>query len=293
MIRYQLPPAQWVARIEGLAPGWQGRADERTAECVTAGEYVSGKKSLWTEIKRLYMETQGFKCGFCERRLENSPFGNVEHDVEHFRPKAGVVPWPTADIATDRGLQYSFVLRGDSDVGYFRLAYHRENYLISCKTCNSALKKSFFPHAGPPDLTGTSPRQMRDEEPFLLYPIGTVDQHDPQDVITFDGIQAIPVTSQGKRHRRARVTIDFFALNDRAVLLDERAETILSLYLALRAMGSGNATERAIGTQLAARLTSDDAAHANCARSFRQRFESDPATAQDIADAAMDHLAAL
>ena len=82
MIRYPIHPAQLEARVEQHRPGWLARAAERTERFREAGKYGESS-SIWTEIKRPYMELQGFKCGFCERRLEKSAYGNIEHDVEH------------------------------------------------------------------------------------------------------------------------------------------------------------------------------------------------------------------
>ena len=86
MIRYPIRPQDWQNRVESISDGWIDRAQERTATFAALGRYEESS-SIWSEIKRVYMELQAFKCGFCERRLENSRFGNIEHDVEHFRPK--------------------------------------------------------------------------------------------------------------------------------------------------------------------------------------------------------------
>jgi len=291
MIRYPIHPREWENRIEELVPGWQARAEARTAHFRELGRY-SESSSIWSEIKRVYMELQGFKCGFCERRLEKSRYGNVEHDVEHFRPKGRVDAWPTAAITDDRGLAYDFDLGEAAANGYFLLAYNRENYLISCKTCNTALKRNFFPIAGNNERPGTQPRDMRGEKPFLIYPLGAVDE-DPEDLIEFDGVLPVPIGTRGHKRRRAQVTIDFFALDRREVLLEERAETILALHLALHARNAAEEGTRAIGLHMVDRLTSPHAPHAGCARSFRRRFDADQAGANDIADAALDYLLSL
>ena len=94
MIRYRVSSADWSAAIDAIAPTWRTRAASRTAVYAAAGRYSEPPSTIWSEIKSVYMDLQGFKCGFCERRLEKSEFGNVEHDVEHFRPKSQVSAWP-------------------------------------------------------------------------------------------------------------------------------------------------------------------------------------------------------
>lgn len=289
MIRYSIHPVTWRNRIETTAPGWLERAAERTETFRALGRYDESS-TIWSEVKRVYMELQEFKCGFCERRLEKSRFGNIEHDVEHFRPKKRVDDWPTDAITEERGLSYDFDL-GDSDpTGYFLLPYHHENYLISCKTCNSALKRNYFPIADARLVPGTEPRDMRDEKPFLIYPLGAVDE-DPEGLITFDGILPVPIGTRGHKRRRAEVTIDFFGLDRREVLLEERAEGIVALHLALEGLDAPDTAEFAAA--LVGRLVSDGAPHAACMRAYRGRVLQDIAAARTLAGAALDYLLSL
>lgn len=292
MIRYPLRPRSWEAAIEDESRGWLLRAAKRTDAFRAAGRYDE-RSAIWSQVKRVYMNVQGFKCGFCERRLEKSPFGNVEHDVEHFRPKRSVKRWPTEAVRLERDIDLGFDLGDGDDRGYFLLPYHIENYLVACKTCNSALKSNSFPVARPREIDGDSPRAMRGEKPYLLYPIGTVDEHDPEDVITFDGILPIPVASRGHRRRRAEVTIEFFALDSREGLLEERAETILALHVAMSSLDEPNSGTHAAATLLVERLVSPWSPHANCARSFHDLTLNDSARAAVIATAALDYLDSL
>ena len=183
MIRYRVTSTEWRAAIDAVAPTWKARAASRTAAYEAAGRYSEPPSSIWSEIKSVYMDLQGFKCGFCERRLEKSEFGNVEHDVEHFRPKSLVAGWPP-NAAPERGDGLNFDLGAPADLGYFLLAHHPENYLISCKTCNTALKGNGFPVDGSRDNAMTSPRHTT-ERHFLVYLLGMVDE-DPQRLIRFD-----------------------------------------------------------------------------------------------------------
>jgi hypothetical protein len=128
---------------------------------------------------------------------------------------------------------------------------------------------------------------MRGERPFLIYPLGAVDK-DPERLITFDGVLPVPVGRRGHKRRRAEVTIDFFALDRREVLLEERAEGILALYLAL--VGADVVETEAFGALMVARMTSSRAPHTACMRAFRDRFQADEDGAEAIAQAALDYL---
>lgn len=291
MIRYPIRPRQWRDMIDAVAPRWRTRADERT-ETNRQLDRFDGRSGIWSEIKRAYMELQGFKCGFCERRLEKSRYGNVEHDVEHYRPKSRVRAWPSARIAEERDLDYDFPVGPASDRGYFLLAYHVENYLMACKTCNTALKSDYFPVSRARRVNGGTPRTMRAEKPFLIYPIGTVDE-DPENLITFEGILPVPVGTRGHKRRRAEVTIDFFALDRREVLLEERAEKILALHIAMASLNHADAAVRAGADLLVERMIDRRSSHANCARVHHDLVLSDPARASEIARGVLEYLESL
>ncbi len=298
MIRYSIRPGNWRDKVAAESRDWLDTAAARTARFRVLGKYDE-ESSIWSRIKRVYMELQGYKCGFCERRLEKSQFGNIEHDVEHFRPKKSVKVWPTSTQRRDRSItvdqELSLNLGGAADPGYFWLAYHIENYLISCKTCNSTLKSNSFPIARnrrQADDGSDSPRQLKNEKPYLIYPIGAVDT-DPERLIRFEGIVPVPIATRGHAHARARVTIDFFELDTREVLLEERAETILALHVALASMDDEDDATAAAAHLLVDRLPADDAAHANCARCHRELADEDPERANSFARAAIAYLRGL
>lgn len=289
MIRYRITHDELIAAIDDLSGTWFDRADERTAVYADLGRYVTPPSSIWNQVKRAYMDLQGSKCGFCERRLEQSAFGNVEHDVEHFRPKASVEAWPPAS-RPERAEGLGFPLGDPSDgLGYSLLPHHHENYLISCKTCNSAFKSNGFPVDGDRDLRMASPRHTA-ERPYLCYPIGLFDD-DPQDLIRFEGIVPVPAASRGRRRRRGQVIINFFGLAEREGLLIERSVALLSLHLALvHRDDGGDPLTAAVATHLLDTLTADHAAHANCARSFVELWDDDPAAAGEFTEAAIAYL---
>ncbi len=56
---------------------------------------------------------------------------------------------------------------------------------MSCKTCNSTLKKNLFPIEGTRDSGSTDPSKMKSEKALLIYPIGDFDT-DPQELIAFE-----------------------------------------------------------------------------------------------------------
>ncbi|MBW3537402.1 MAG: hypothetical protein KY395_06505 [Actinobacteria bacterium] len=289
MIRYAVTHAELRQRINDIAPTWLDKARERTEAYRVAGNYVKPPSDIWSEIKRAYMDLQGYKCGFCERRLERSEFGNIEHDVEHFRPKGMVEQWPPAS-APERANGLNFSLGAASPgLGYFLLPHEPDNYLISCKTCNTAFKSNGFPVEGARELNMESPRHTN-ERPLLVYPIGSFDD-DPQKLIRFEGIVPVPAARSGRRRRRGQTLINFFGLAERDGLLIERSITIVNLHLAL-ALASAGSTDptRQIAQHMLQVLTSDRAAHANCARSFVALWEADQAGALAFSEAALGHL---
>src|SRR5436305_5515954 len=122
------------------------------------------------------MALQHEKCAYCERRLAGGRFGAIEHDVEHYRPKSAVESWPSAKISKERGISYSFQTGGDFPEGYYLLAYQILNYAVACKTCNSPLKANFFPVGAARVVSCDSLADYASEMPFLLFPIGDLDE---------------------------------------------------------------------------------------------------------------------
>lgn len=288
MIRYPILERQLRERVERARPDWLERAEQRTNSLRDAGHYNEGS-GIWGEIKTAYMELQGFKCGFCERRLEKSRYGSIEHDVEHFRPKAKVKSWPTETERAERRIDFDFDLGDPADPAYFLLAYELENYVISCKTCNTILKANYFPVAGDRSVSRDRSRDLGDEGAYLIYPIGARD-NDPEQLITFRGIVPIPAGTRGHKRRRAEVTIRFFELDTREVLLEERAETIVELHIAMAAVGHPDPLTSRAASSAVDRLVGRRSPHANCARSFHDLWLSDNLLAREFAAAALEYL---
>lgn len=289
MIRYAISLEELRARIEAEAPGWLGRAAQRTERLRRAGRYRE-KSRFWHRVKAVYMRLQHCKCAYCERRLSSEDFGGaIEHDLEHYRPKGQVPAWPSETIARERGISYRFATGEAFAEGYYLLAYHVLNYATACKKCNSPLKASFFPIAGARGLQSDDPAALRGESPFLLYPLGDLDE-DPEEILTFDGINPVPRVQRGQRSRRARVTIDFFELDEREELWRGRAGVIVSLFIASEALRLGDEALRERATRAIGVLLSPAGEHTNCARSFRALYDRDRSRAEEIAGRAQAYL---
>ncbi len=293
MIRHDISDLDLGACIEGASRGWFDKAARRTAACRKKKAFDGGA-SIWSDVKRVYMLIQHNKCAYCERKLEGEPYGRIEHDVEHFRPKNGVKAWPDDRIKVERRIRYNFATGGAWNQGYYLLAFNPHNYVTTCKSCNTPLKSNYFPIAG--KLRGPQsddPDNLVGEQPYLLYPLGDRDD-DPETIITFDGIVPKPLKRSGHRRRRAMVTIDFFELDTREELLRGRAEKIRELWLALIVLGSGlSPNAKAFAKRTIADLWSAKSPHSSCVRSFLRLYLRDRTRAKAILEGVMKYLESL
>lgn len=296
MIRYPITLQELEQRIDAHRPGWLARAVAKTQHLRTAGRF-GDPDPIWSEIKTVFMELQHNKCAFCERQFASasSPGGTAELDVEHFRPKSAVADWPG-------GVAFSYSTGRAHPFGYYWLAYHLLNYAVACKVCNSGLKGDHFPIAGRRGRSTQDPASLhRSEQPYLLYPIGDLDD-DPQDVITFEGVNAKPVASGGWLRQRAEVTIAFFQLNRSATTNDfreelfrERAEVIDQLLTHLGTINSTRETKARKDeamTTLKRRLRINSR-HSSCANAFVELYRRDPSGARALGNAARAYLDSL
>ncbi len=274
--------------ISGLSRNWLRRAQEKTDEFRAAGAYQT-HTPFWSEIKAAYMAVQHNKCAYCERRLEGPPYGYIEHDIEHFRPKNGIKRWPSAEISGQLNLNYTFSLGDDFDEGYYLLAYHLLNYVAACKVCNSILKANYFPIASSRISGQDDPRTLAAEQPLLLYPLDDLDA-DPEEIITFDGWLAVPKHRTGPEYQRGLVLIDFFRLNKREELVRDRATLISHIYLALQAYAQATGADRERAGRVISRFQSPDAIHANCIRCFQNVYQRDATYARELYVAAVAYL---
>lgn len=285
MIRYPATLEEIRARVEQDVPGWSARAESR-AENFRRKEKYEERSSIWSEVKPVFMRLQGEgKCGFCERKFESEELGRHELDIEHFRPKRKVKKCPQSRVG--EGIRLTTPAAGNK--GYYLLAYHLLNYAVACKPCNSGLKKDYFPIAGDYCLKGEEPAEMRAEQPWLIYPIGSEDV-DPEDVVSFRGIFPRSEHADPDLRKRGLATITFFGLDDvnaRKNLLRERAQIVVLLHGQL-----AKATDRhaAAARELVDSLLASSAPHANCARSFARLFRDDRAEADSVAEEAEKYL---
>jgi hypothetical protein len=287
VIRYPITLDELRARIEAEAPGWPAKAARRTERFRRAGRYDE-KAGIWNLVKAVYWQLQHGKCAYCERCLADPSFGgSIEYDVDHHRPKGAVREWPTAEIARERDIAYGFSTGAPFPEGYYLLAYHVLNYAVVCKKCNSPLKASFFPVAGERGAQSDDPAALREERPFLLYPLGGLDD-DPEEILTFIGINPVPRLKRGPRRRLAQVTIDFFELDQREELRRERALVLCSLYFALSSLRVESLREHAV--RAVETLLAPAAEHASCARAFRVLYDVDRPRAEAIFQAALEYL---
>lgn len=284
MIRYAIADTELEARIDAAAPGWRAKAEARTKAFRAAGRYDE-TSAIWSEIKAALLDIQKRKCAFCERKLEGEPYGLVESDVEHFRPKNEVPAWPTDAIVKKRRIAYDFGTGRPYPSGYYLLAYALLNYSVACKACNTPLKSNFFPIAAKRRAPSDDPRKFSTEQPFLLYPIGDVDPADPEQLITFEGLIPVPRLKSGPRRRRAIVTIDFFELDTREELLRGRAMKITALWMAR------DKPQNPVWQGLRATYLSAASEHANCTRAFDRLCDDDPTVAERVFDEAAKYLA--
>lgn len=130
MIRVHRPPVvPAVLANEGAASTAAMCADHEANRAA----YRRGDKSFTFEkhyqhptVKAGLQAAQHDKCAFCESKIPQIAFG----DIEHFRPKAAY-----------RQLRDGPLKRP----GYYWLAYAWENLLFVCELCNRREKRNWFP----------------------------------------------------------------------------------------------------------------------------------------------------
>lgn len=292
MIRYKVHFNGLRAAVDAKDSGWRKEAQLRLDAFFQAGKYdddllipkegggTKKASAIWSDIKPVFMRIQHEKCAYCERQLSSEEWGRGEHDLEHYRPKSGTKPWKVPAGLSDENISLTPPIAGSVDPGYHLLSYHLSNYCAACKTCNSGLKSNEFPIEGLRDPAGDNPRRMKNEKALLLFPIGSVDEDDPEDIIEFYGLLPRAKTSSGRKRRRALVTIAFFELDNplRKELFRERADVITKLWSYL----GHHSTPGDVWQELIDYHTSEKAPHTNCARSYIKLFHADPNKAEAL-----------
>lgn len=265
MINYDITEGALRTLITTQSKKWLRRAAERSVIFDQIGRYKE-TTSIWSEIKVVYMRLQGqSKCAYCERKLESEQYGKGEQAVEHFRPKGKVAEWRVSAALKREGIAFAVVPKNR---GYYRLAYDIFNYCAACEPCNSALKRNLFPIAGKYDFGTNRTEVLREERPYLIYPIGRIDEL-PEELIEFRGTSPRPISLNGFNRKRALVTIEFFGLDDalgRKNLFLDRAKMLLGLYPQLEKARTGvTREERGRARRLISAYQRKTACHSNCA----------------------------
>ena len=277
MIRIPVATQDLIRLIEHEAPGWHERAARRTRQTKKAKRFTGN--GIWSEVKRVYMALQYHKCAYCERPMAESTHANIEYDVEHFRPKSRVTPWP--DPKTAKELRIRYKVRSGSTKGYPLLAHEPHNYVVTCKVCNSPLKADHFPIDGEPSKpSGDIAKLDAEERPLLIYPLGMTGPA-PDELITFEGVLPVPVKRGGYERRRAQVTIDFFRLHLRTDLRDGRAHMLVLLWGKLEHVKNGTPEQRRLAREVLLAARQSNFPHAGCARAFLDLYARDPAKAKN------------
>ncbi len=292
MIRYNITYNDLRELVRKEDADWLRDAEEKTETFRRLGKY-SEIKNIWRRVKKVFMRLQHNKCAFCERKLEAPESGGArEFDKEHFRPKSSVKSWPSKKMIREFGLPDDFPRSEGSSRGYYLLPYHLFNYSVACKPCNSSFKGSYFPIGGNRNVDSDNPLELGDEAAYLIYPIGDIDA-DPEQVITFDGVSAVPAVRDHNdpAFERARVTILLFNLNGREELLRARAEKISFLFHALKSFHSQPTPEdKELAERWIAHLTAAESSHTNCLRSFKRLYDRDENRAREVAMGIMKYL---
>lgn len=288
MRRYAVERQALIDLINQERPTWITRAQQRTGTYADAQDYTGGSE-FWGEIKNVYVKLQHEKCAYCETKLQGLRFASKVHEVEHFRPKQSVKPWPNANLEYLADFVPPCNTGTGSAVGYYQLAYHPFNYAIACTRCNSTLKSNYFPVRGVRHPGGADPSQLGGEDALLVYPLSDIDD-DPTDLITFDGVLAVPKHDNGPAFERAVVTIRFFQLNHED-LTTRRASILAQLWLNLENL-EGNPPPALRQKMLRAvdRACSPKGEFSACMSAFRERFEVDRVAASRLGEMA-DRLA--
>ncbi len=158
------------------------------------------------DVRGALYAQQGRACAFCGRELPEGDRG----DVEHFRPKGRLS-------------------ENKEHGGYWWLAYEFDNYVLSCRICNSSHKGSKFPlrTANAVWVTYETRSRLPREARLLLDPGA-----DPmEDLFRIEWqsrlckVQPAP-TVTGVQRKQVQGMIDFFKLNVRHQLVKDRIKMV-------------------------------------------------------------------
>ncbi len=289
MIRYAVTSKALREEIEAHKAGWLERAREKTIEVRKKG-HVDEDDGIWSEIKAVYARLQFYKCVYCEKPMPQEEVdgeagfgkGAVEYDVEHYRPKNRVKDWPTAAVKAQRKIDYDDEINAGESAGYVRLAFDPDNYGLSCKTCNSGHKSDSFPIAGATKKSLIKHAALdAHERPLLMLGIGE-NVEDPEEVLGWVGPLPFARKKSGYEHLRARVCIDFFALDTRSDLMLQRAILITLLWGKLEERASAIGAEKQRLDGVVQGFTASKMYFCACARAYTALHAKDRSQADAL-----------
>ncbi|MBC8064253.1 MAG: AAA family ATPase [Chlorobia bacterium] len=166
---------------------------------------IDFRPRIWNEIAPLFLEAQGFKCAYCESRIDSLEGVSIDHH----RPKLGAI---NKDGSVDPD-------------HYWWLAYEWSNFLVTCKTCG-ANKGSHFPVK----TRRLSKNVSSDREaPLILNPY----DDEPDRHLSFQNNGTVKATSV-----EGAETIKLLGLN-RPTLIDlrrDRVKVVWDILLSLQKM---------------------------------------------------------
>jgi hypothetical protein len=289
MILVQVADRDLLEAIEKKQKGWLARARKKKLAVSRLGK-IGERDGIWSEVKEVFILLQRFKCIYCETPMAvvdpaSADKVAVEYDVEHYRPKNRVTPWPAAaDLARRSGNQvYLHRIGSGLPAGYAKLAFDPLNYVVSCKTCNCSYKLDRFPIAGQPESRARKRRSLdAKEKPLLLFPFG---EHgdDPAFYLAFEGPMVGPRAAAGYEHLRGQVVIDFFELDTRAGLFQMRCVMLVLLWKYLEDRGSSDPRIRTVAEKFVRSVEEGhEQAHTACGRAFCELYGRNRALAREL-----------
>jgi hypothetical protein len=297
MIRIEVPDSELVNALEKKKAGWLKSAEQKLKKARQAGK-IGDQDGIWSEIKEVFILLQEFKCIYCEfpmPKVESTSADKVavDYDVEHYRPKNRVTPWPTPGVIVRRPAvqAYQSLVASGAPAGYLRLAFDPFNYVVSCKVCNSSYKSDRFPIYGKPDSRSRKRASLDStEKPLLLFPFGE-NGDDPDEYLSFDGPTVGHRSGSSYEDLRSQVVVDFFELDTREDLLEQRCMLIQLLWTQLECRMSGDPEEKSSAEDYLKVIEEEHRfPHTACGRAFIELHGRDRSRAKTWYKVAVQYL---
>lgn len=214
---------------------WRQKAEDETKALIAKGPPYPIKDAVYKGMRDVLFASFHNKCAYCECEFSHNQPG----DVEHFRPKAGVVD------ELDRRVHVTNDGREEEHPGYYWLAYEWTNLLPSCAGCNRLTrdpagrligKGERFPvvrNGAAAPFYACCPGDEDNEKPVFIHP----GREDPAEHVEFDAKTGLLI---GKTER-GQMCIDLLGLN-RDALVELRRQQYLA------ALTQANTAQNALAT---------------------------------------------